>query len=77
VWDQPLFSELTSSKRRPKPPGTVTNDFGVAWRVELVEIGSCNSNLSLAENAVPQWLCFNHQIVELLVEISKPGAENQ
>src|SRR5712692_6034071 len=33
VWDQPLFYELTSSKRRGKP-GIVAHGFGVVRRVE-------------------------------------------
>jgi hypothetical protein len=33
VWDQPLFYELTSSKRRGKP-GIVAYGFGVIGRIE-------------------------------------------
>src|ERR1019366_8518403 len=33
VWGQPLFSELTSSKRRGQP-GIIAHGLGVVWRVE-------------------------------------------
>jgi len=67
VWDRPLFSELHSSLRRRKPR-IVAHDYGVVRRVELVEIGSRNPNLFLAENDVPRWIDFNHLMVELVAD---------
>ncbi len=43
VWDRPLFSELNSSFRR-RQPCIVAHDFGIVWRLELVEAGSRNPN---------------------------------
>jgi hypothetical protein len=63
VWDRPLFSELASSLRR-RQPRIVAHDFGIVWRIELVEAISSDSNLSLAEYDISRGIDFNHLIVE-------------
>ena len=67
MWDRPLFSELPSSLRRRKPR-IVVHDFGIVWRVELVEAGSRNPNLSLAGNDIPRWIDCNDLMVELVAD---------
>ena len=51
VWVRPLFPELSTSFRRSKPR-VVAYDLGVIWRVEFVEAGCSNSDLSLTETLV-------------------------